>query len=121
MRVSLNRDKLCGLYELLVFLLNEFPASDMAEELVDVIIHKIRIKIRNRLDTFNNKNSYTFTLTKEEALAYFIWMEQLRPLIPITDYNYELTVALTITNEIDKTYGTINPTEKGTRAIAVRA
>ncbi|MES2651293.1 MAG: hypothetical protein V4663_06105 [Bacteroidota bacterium] len=108
MRVNLNREKLQRLHELVEYLLKEFPASDKAEELVDALIHKIRIKLRNRLDTYNVKNSYSITLPKEEALAYFIWMEQVSKLLPKNVFVFELNVSLTITNEIDRTYGTIN-------------
>lgn len=117
MRVSLTREKLNSLFDMVQYLLAEFPAGDKAEELVDGLIHKIRIKMRNRLDTYNIKNSYSFTLTKEEALAFELWMSQLKPMIPITNYVFEQNIALQITNKIDQIYGTIG-IRKVTGAIA---
>ena len=117
MRVQLNREKLEHLHEFVVWLLNEYPAGDKAEELVDALINKIRIKLRNRMDSYNAKNNYCTTLTKEEALALFIWMQQLTPMIPKNFYAFEQNITLQITNQIDQTYGTIGA-RKITGAIA---
>ena len=116
-KIQLNRQRLEGLYNLVEWLLTNYPAGDKAEQLIDELIEKIRVKLRNKVESFSPRNSYSVTLKKEEALAYFIWMQQLEPLIPKGLFVYELSVSSSLTTQIDMNYGTIN--EARANAIAL--
>ncbi len=110
MRINLNREQMTNLYQMISFLLKEFPANDKEEMMVDLLVEKIRIKLRNRLDAYLVKDSYCVHINVDEALAFDTWMAQIRPLLKIDQFVFEKTIALKITNKIDLTYGTIKRT-----------
>ncbi|MBY0377488.1 MAG: hypothetical protein K2Q33_02855 [Gammaproteobacteria bacterium] len=116
-KIQLNRQQLDGLYSLVEWLLQNYPASDNAEQLLDDIIEGVRKKIRTKVESFSNRNSYSISLKRHEALAYFIWMQQLEPFIPKGLFVYELSVSSTLTNKIDMTYGTINGAKSNTLSL----
>ncbi|RYF25164.1 MAG: hypothetical protein EOO42_04345 [Flavobacteriales bacterium] len=109
MRIILNHEKLSRLHEMVTLLLKQFPSENKAELLLDAIVNKVRLRMRNRLDALNSKNSYSVSLPIEEALAFYLWFEQIETCLTRTDYIFERTVATQIKNQIDQTYGTIKP------------
>lgn len=118
MRINFNREKLTRVLEMITLLMHDYPAGDQAELLVDALINKIRIKMRNRLDTMNVKNSYAVSMPQEEAMAFFLWFSQMEVVMPATAYIFERTIAQEICNLIDRQYGTINRTDQSRKAIA---
>lgn len=105
MKIKLNRARMTGLYNLIDHNLIENPATNKAEQILNLLVHQIRIKIRNRLEAqVNDKDNYRVNLQQTEALAFELWFNncQIRPFY----YNYELLIAQQLIGEIDKTYGT---------------
>lgn len=98
MRIKMKYEEMKSLYEMVEALLKLYPAGDPAEELIDALVNKVRIRLRNRLD--NLKAGYSITLPKEEALAFELWISQMRQVLPSPAYIYELNTATQITNEI---------------------
>lgn len=105
MRIKLKRDQAEHLLELITYLLTTFPYSTRGEKLLDVLVNKIRIKLRNKLDFRDPRNGYGITLNEEEALAFEEWMSQLSSSIPAHTYVYEQNIAKNITNDINAIYG----------------
>jgi hypothetical protein len=103
MKIKLNRSKMEGLYQLLSILLKN-KASNKAEQILHCIVVKIAIKIRNKLDQYNAKDSYQISLNEYEALAFELWFNSNADWTAW--YIYELNVAQAICRDIDKNYGT---------------
>ncbi|MGY3054352.1 hypothetical protein ACVWYG_002559 [Pedobacter sp. UYEF25] len=117
MRVNLNREKLTRVHEMVTLLLNDYPAGDAAEKLIDALINKVRLKMRNKLDKMSFKNCYSFSIPQEEAMALFIWFGQMEAVVQPTDYIFEKNVLQDIINQIDREYGTINRTGEVDRSV----
>jgi hypothetical protein len=105
MRVSLKRDKMQGLHDLIYYLLKTYPAEprNAAEELLDTLVEAIRLKMYIKLASINKKESFCMTLKKEEALAFEIWFGQMAK--PTGTFFLETHNAQELSNEINKVYG----------------
>ena len=75
MRLSLDRDKAEGLYQLLSHLLRNYYPENINERLVQDIVNRICEKLRKKVaGTFIKE--YAIVLTPEEAKAYWIFFNQ---------------------------------------------
>lgn len=116
MKIKLNRVKMLGLFELIEFLMDGNQAENDGEQILYLLVEKIRIKLRNRLDQLSLKDNYQITLSEDEALALKVWLEQKH--IPANYFNYELNVAQQICLDINKQYGRNFKAVTGLRELA---
>ena len=107
-----------GLLDLIGYLLDTFPAKNKAEYILQLMVEKIRIKIRNRLDSYNAKDRYSVKLQAEEALSFELWFSQIPLALLSVNYRYELNVANHIITDIDKIYGRNFKTDPRARRLA---
>ena len=105
MLIKLNYDRATGLYQLIIFLMETYPPEDKAEKLLHMMVNKVRIKLRNKLESLSPKTSYSISITDEEALSLDLYMSSMEASIKHNTYIYEKSVAKEITNEIDRVLG----------------
>lgn len=102
MRVKLNKAQANDLFHFVTFLLTMYPFQHRREKLLDILVNKIRLKLRTKIESSYTK-SFSIKLAEEEALAFEEWMEQIEAVLPKSMYVYEQTFTKQITNEINRT------------------
>ena len=105
MLIKLNQEKAAGLHQLIMFLMETYPPENKAEKLLHMMVNRVRIKLRNKLESLSLKNSYSISLTDEEALSLDLYIAQMEASIEFNIYIYEKSVAKDVTNEIDRVLG----------------
>ncbi len=101
-KIKLNRSRLDGMYVLIDHLLSAYKPKDKAEKLLGLLVEKVWIKMRNRLQTYKPNDTYSVLLSPEEAIAFAIWFDQ--QAIDRTIFQYECNVATQLLHEIDRLY-----------------
>ncbi|MGB4776127.1 MAG: hypothetical protein WBP45_13190 [Daejeonella sp.] len=101
--MKLTRERLEAVHIYIDYLLKMYPAENKAEMLVQLMVNRVRIKMRNRLDQLNKRNGYRVNLTQEEAMAFEIWFNQMPRQESI--FIYENNIVRQLCNDIDKQYG----------------
>lgn len=117
MVLTLTREKMQMLFDMVEYYLKALPASNELEALVDEQIISIKDKMTAELATMNFRNYYRLWFTKDEALAFDTWMKEINNTVEPLEYYQERILSTQITNQIDETYGTIG-IRKITGAIA---
>lgn len=107
MVITFTRERLEMLHIMLCDLMQRFPATTEEEMALDIHVLSINTKMHYQLSTYKVKNNYPIYFTKEEALAFDKWMEELNLTLLKLEYYQERMYAKQITNQIDETYGTI--------------
>lgn len=104
MRIKIStRSEAQGLYDLIIYLLENHPYSNRMEKILDLAMLRISEKIRTKLIS-RFPSDYHFTLNEEDALKFEEWFSQNAGSIPHLSYVYELNTATQITNEINRIY-----------------
>ncbi len=98
-KLSLNRQKLEGMYLLVAFLLDEYPPKNKADKLLHIMAEQLWIKLRNKLEQKHSSNGYKITLKDDEALAFDIWISKMA--LPVEKYTYEVNIVRNVCLEID--------------------
>lgn len=101
--MKLTRERLEAVHLFIDCLLKTYPPENKAERLLHVLVNRVRIKMRNRLDQINNHNGYRIKLSQEEAMAFEIWFNQMPE--QENAFIYEGNIVRQLCNEIDKQYG----------------
>lgn len=101
MRIKTNQERLNGAVLLLGTLLEHNKPQDISEKLIHGMVFKVYQKIRNKAE-MPGKNGYSFSLSDQDALALFIFINQTDLMVDF--YPYEALHLESIANEIHKKY-----------------
>ena len=101
MIIKSTHSQLTYITDLLAHLLDENKPQDLADKLVYGIVFKAFQKIRNKAE-FPSRSGYRFTLTDQEALAMFVFLNQVD--LKRDQYPYEANQLQLISDQIHQQF-----------------
>ncbi|QNK63972.1 hypothetical protein H7F33_05625 [Pedobacter sp. PAMC26386] len=117
MRFKATKDQLEGMVRLLEYLLAQYPAENVAEELLEELVNKTYMKLLNKSrQLYCNNNSWSFTLSSLEAKALYLFYQN--TYIDDTAFPYEANFLQNIYKQIDQQYGRTKPRNQENRGLA---